>query len=514
MHRYCSCCGNDFNLEAGEIGRLGALGLPLHDWCLNCRLQLRLTFSNHHRFFAGTCAISGQPIESIYPPDSSLKIAASQLWWADGAIGFAGGRDFDFSRRFFEQFRELSLDLLKPAAIAFGGNDLPRSTVVFDSRGVYGSREILRGLGAGYCDSCSDLNWSIDCLGCRGLEQCIECIDSERLSGCTGLIRCTNVRDSDLCVDCHDSEFLLLCWNLQGKKYCILNRECTSEEFFRKKIELGMLNRRDRQVCDEMLEDIIFENTPPERRRRIPPRTLEDSRRIERLFVRPAGYFPGQPAACAADIIESVNVIGSQIHFSSGIYNCSDVHYSELCFNSSHLFGCSGLRGVEYAIFNRSYTRQEYEEQTKKITAHMRSTGEYGQFFPAEYSPFCYNESAAQQYFPLKEIDAEAYGFRWRPAAAPEPRLLEHSASYPIPDEIADVADRIMQHDLVCISCRSSYRILPPELQLYRTLSYPIPDRCPECRYQRRLEIQPAIIPEALSNEEPEVLPLLKVAGG
>lgn len=33
----------------------------------------------------------------------------------------------------------------------------------------------------------------------------------------------------------------------------------------------------------------------------------------------------------------------------------------------------------------------------------MQLTGEWGEFFPHELSPFCYNETVAQDYFPIDQ---------------------------------------------------------------------------------------------------------------
>ena len=38
----------------------------------------------------------------------------------------------------------------------------------------------------------------------------------------------------------------------------------------------------------------------------------------------------------------------------------------------------------------------------------------YGEFFPAEISPFCYNETQAQDYFPTTKKKALKMGYRWR----------------------------------------------------------------------------------------------------
>jgi hypothetical protein len=50
---------------------------------------------------------------------------------------------------------------------------------------------------------------------------------------------------------------------------------------------------------------------------------------------------------------------------------------------------------------NKPYSAQEYETLCWKIIDHMRSTGEWWEFFPHELSPFGYNETVAQEYFPM-----------------------------------------------------------------------------------------------------------------
>jgi predicted metalloendopeptidase len=38
----------------------------------------------------------------------------------------------------------------------------------------------------------------------------------------------------------------------------------------------------------------------------------------------------------------------------------------------------------------------------------------YGEFFPSELSPFCYNETIAQEYFPLTKEQAIKQGYKWK----------------------------------------------------------------------------------------------------
>lgn len=76
------------------------------------------------------------------------------------------------------------------------------------------------------------------------------------------------------------------------------------------------------------------------------------------------------------------------------------------CHNSSFLFGSYGLRNKQYCVFNKQYSQQEYEMLVAKIIAHMQETGEWGEFLNPSLSPFGYNETVSQDYYPLESEQA------------------------------------------------------------------------------------------------------------
>jgi hypothetical protein len=43
----------------------------------------------------------------MYSPDKSYKVYEQSYWWSDKWDAMDYGRDFDFSKSFFEQFEEL-----------------------------------------------------------------------------------------------------------------------------------------------------------------------------------------------------------------------------------------------------------------------------------------------------------------------------------------------------------------------------------------------------------------------
>jgi len=93
--------------------------------------------------------------------------------------------------------------------------------------------------------------------------------------------------------------------------------------------------------------------------------------------------------------------------------NGNDIFYSSYCMASSDLFGCAGLKRKKYCILNKEYSKEDYEALAARICEHMQKTGEWGLFFPPELSPYAYNETAAQNYYPLTKEQALSLGYRW-----------------------------------------------------------------------------------------------------
>jgi hypothetical protein len=56
-------------------------------------------------------------------------------------------------------------------------------------------------------------------------------------------------------------------------------------------------------------------------------------------------------------------------------------------------------------IFNTPYSVAEYSSLKQKMIDHMKSTGEWGQFFPGSFAPNPYDESWSSFYFPLSESE-------------------------------------------------------------------------------------------------------------
>jgi hypothetical protein len=182
-------------------------------------------------------------------------------------------------------------------------------------------------------------------------------------------------------------------------------------------------------------------------------------------------------------------------------HSCQNTNYTYACKNSKDLFGCVGLRSKQYCILNKQYTKEEYEALVPKIIEHMSEMPytdkkgrvyKYGEFFPIEFSPFAYNETIAQEYYPKNKSEILEAGYRWRDPDVKQYTITLQSAD--LPDHIKDVSDDILNQVIACEhagncneQCTGAFKIIPSELQFYRAMNLALPRLCSNCRHYQRL---------------------------
>jgi hypothetical protein len=116
----------------------------------------------------------------------------------------------------------------------------------------------------------------------------------------------------------------------------------------------------------------------------------------------------------------------------------------------------------------------------------------YGEFFPAELSPFAYNETLAQEFYPKTKEEIISFGFKFN---EPETRTYVPTINIDnIPDNISQVSDDFIKEIIECknkgkieTGCTLAFRIMPEELVFYKKQKIPIPEYCPNCRHSARL---------------------------
>jgi len=143
------------------------------------------------------------------------------------------------------------------------------------------------------------------------------------------------------------------------------------------------------------------------------------------------------------------------------------------------------MRRNEYCILNKQYSRDDYFAMREKIIEHMKKTGEWGEHFPMQNSIFAYNETVANDYFPLTREEALKQGLKWL-----DEEVKQIGSGPAIQDSIYDVNEDILNQTLVCQKTGRTYRIIKKELDFYKKMGIPIPRFAPETRTEMRLQLR------------------------
>jgi len=71
----------------------------------------------------------------------------------------------------------------------------------------------------------------MDCDFCYNLELCYDCFNSNSCNNCNFIENCMGCIDSEYCINCYSCQNCFGCAYIMNKQYCVLNRQCTREEY-------------------------------------------------------------------------------------------------------------------------------------------------------------------------------------------------------------------------------------------------------------------------------------------
>lgn len=109
QNKICQNCEREFLIDAQDFDFYQKIKVPAPTWCPECRDVRRFVFRNGHSLYKRKCDLCGESVVSRVSPDKSYKMYCQKCWWSDKWDGLQYGRDYDFGKSFFEQFKELLL---------------------------------------------------------------------------------------------------------------------------------------------------------------------------------------------------------------------------------------------------------------------------------------------------------------------------------------------------------------------------------------------------------------------
>jgi len=121
------------------------------------------------------------------------------------------------------------------------------------------------------------------------------------------------------------------------------------------------------------------------------------------------------------------------------------------------------LKKKRYCIFNKQYSKEEYEVLRDRIIEQMKQYGEWGEAPGVELSPFGYNQTVANEYFPLTKDQSIEKGYKWYEDDAENYGYTGPEAV--LEDNIANESEEVLEKMLICEKSKKAPSKHPVQFQ-------------------------------------------------
>lgn len=522
--RNCQNCKQKFTIEPEDFVFYEKIKVPSPTFCPRCRLQRRLAWRAERGFHHRKCDLCGKDMIATYSPRATFPVYCRECWWGDKWNGKEFGQKYDWNKPFFQQFFELQERVPAIALQAVNSVDCDFTNQILDCKNCY----LL--ISAGWDEDCyysyrilnsKDIVDSSFLLRCQNCYQCVECLGTSNTSFSQN---CADSVDLTFCYDVRGSQSCFMSANLRYASYMYRNQKLLKHQYEEamKAIDFGSYRniQQYKQEFQKLFRSSIHAYADMKNAVNSTGQILTNSRNCKSCFSSSelencsyCLYIDGAKDSMDITIgtvelgyeISTGGVKSANIKLSADVWpEVRDIAYCASCRSSANLFGCIGLKKDQYCILNVQYTKEEYEALIPKIIEHMNympyvdkkgRVYKYGEFFPIELSHTAYNESPAQDHFPLTKDQALEQGYVWY--ADEERNLKTTKRAEDLPDHIKDTDNSILKEVIECEHkgncherCTMAFRIISSELEFYKTKNITLPRLCPNCRNSERLARQ------------------------
>lgn len=420
MSDTCKNCGNQFDYSKAQK-HASVHGIKAPQFCRLCSWQKKLSFENEYNVYKRKCDATGKTIVSVYKENAHFPVYERNYWMSDDWD--LPELNYDPNKSFFEQYFELSKLAPRPNVNCVNAENSEYAHLVFDSRNCYLSFQVF------LCDKV---------IGCyrvvrvRDSVNSFFCSDSELLCECANCHKGYNLSFCEDCEDCSDSAFLFDCkgcrncfmsYNLRGKQYYFKNEKLSKQQYQERVKEYNLTNLEGRQKAkmefESLRKNFIVKASHQINCENCFGDYLVGCKGCEEIY-----FSDGCEDSC--DILRGTEdtdsfdaVVGGKIElcynvlqpgysykcsFGISCNHCNETHFSEYCDFCDDCIGCISLKRGKFCILNKKYSEEEYKKLKEHIFAEL--SGGIGQmagaeaFFDPAKSPFAYEETIADLYFP------------------------------------------------------------------------------------------------------------------
>ena len=375
----CQNCKKDFIIESEDFNFYEKIKVPPPTFCPECRQQRRYAWRNERTLYRRDCDLCGKSTVTIYSPNKDLKVYCLKCWWGDGWDPSYYGMDFDFSRPFFEQYKELQkivprIALLSKNSInseytnhSADNKNTYLSFCCFDTEDVYYSTWMVKSR------NCMDSSYIYE-----GGDRLYECISSRKAYHCQYGILLENCVDCFYCFDCHNCNDCFMSSNLRNKSFVFKNEQYTREGYFEKIKEYDLNSYKNREKLYKEFLDLMIKYSI--HRYVISERNINSTGNMLFNSKNAINCFDSEILEDVKNVYAVLSLtncmdlyhigwnteLGYEDHGCTKIYNCQFCHlcyddshltYCDSCQNSQNLFGCISIKKGEYMILNKKYSK-------------------------------------------------------------------------------------------------------------------------------------------------------------
>ena len=518
MQQTCAQCSAPFEITDDDLQFYDKVSpviggkkfpVPAPTLCPSCRAQRRQAHFNYEFLYRRPSSKTGKQIVSSISADKPYTVFEQEEWWKDDWDPMGFGKEFAPDTSVFSQMEALQ-------------RVVPMMSLVTD--GNENSEYVQYSGWDKNCYLCFCTDYSEDCMYTHSIyyaKNTLDCFMGDKLELCYECVYCNEchrVSYSQNCQSCNDSWFLFDCQNcsdcfgcvgLRQKQYCFFNEELSKKDYEERckeyptddhatkaKVEAKMTPLRKAHPCratiglqnEDCTGDYLFHCKHC--KECFDCNELEDSKHCNSMRGGSDCYdisHWGHPAELCLEC-GGVGENANRLLFCMCCWpNCSDLLYCSFCISCRDCFGCVGLRKKQYCIFNTQYDKETYETLVTQIIGSMTKQDEWGEYFPVTISPYAYNESVSQKYYPLSKEEIVERGWSWKDPEDAIPQVTKTIEGNMLPESIGDIPDDVLDWAIRCEVTSRPFKILKQELQFYRDIGLPVPRIHPDERLLRRV---------------------------
>lgn len=517
----CQNCKNNFEIEAEDLEFYKQVNVPAPTFCWKCRFSRKLVWRNERSLHKRACDLCKKTIISMYLAEAKFPVYCHDCFWSDQWNPLSYGRDYDFSKPFFSQFKELQAVVPRPALYSTQNLHSDYCNYTAHLKNGYWLFGSWFSEDSGYGQSVLKCKGCWDCMFVKNCESCFSSMDCTKCYWTHFSRNCLECADSLFLYDCRNCQNCIFSFNLRNQSYYAFNKQVTKDEFEKIKRETlssyEALEKAKAKFNKIVRKEAIHKFLTGSKNENVSGEFIYNSKNVHHSYYIHNGE--NEKYAIRGGEGQKDTMDGFGVHAGDLSYECNNIDFSSRALfsvngeahvdtnyavdsdNVEHLFGCLSLRKKKYCILNKEYSEQEFADLKSKIIAQMNDMPytdakgrvyRYGEFFPVELSSHSYNETLAQEYMPISERQAGEMGYPWQ---AMEDKKYENLKSWQdLPESIAGVSDAILSDIILCQAwdtdktsaqahrCTKGFRLIPNELAVYRRFGLPLPRKCPNTR--------------------------------